>query len=684
MREVKRSACPHDCPDTCSLLVEVEDGRIKRISGDPDHPFTRGIVCHKVRHYDERVYSPIRIKTPLKRIGGKGEGKFKAISWEEAIGEIGHQFKKIIDEFGPEAILPYSYGGTMGVVHRNTVGHRFFHRLGASRLDRTICCTTGLEGMTYSNGTSLGMDSEDFALSKMIILWGINSLTTNIHLMPFVQEAQKKGAKLVVIDPYRNRTGRMADWYVPIRPGTDSALAMAMIRVIIEENLYDKDYVEQRTVGFEALEKESTRFSLERVSQITGVPEAEIRRLAVAYATLKPSSIRIGFGMQRHSSGGMTFRTISCLPALTGGWDIPGGGAFASSGSAFALNWKDLTREDLLPRKPRTVNMIHLGEALLNLGQPPVKALFVYHCNPAAVAPYQAKVLTGLERKDLFTVVHEQVLTDTTDYADLVLPATTFLEHTDLYTSYGHFYIQMARPVIKPVGESKSNLEVFRLLAETMGFEETCFSDSEEDIIHQALQKDDPYMAGITFEGLSSGHPRRLNIPKPFLPFENGFPTPSGKVEFYSETLARKGFPPVATHVPTREGCESVQTGDKFTLHCITPPAHSFLNTTFGVSDRLRRIEKRPTLRIHPTDAKPRKIRSQDLVRVYNDRGAYHCFAQLTKRVVPGVVVAESIWWNKHSPLGSGINQLVSDEENDMGGGPGFHGNLVEVDLAHI
>jgi anaerobic selenocysteine-containing dehydrogenase len=680
MNEVKRSVCPHDCPDTCGLVVEISNGRINRILGDPEHPFTRGFVCHKVRHYVDRVYSPLRVKGPLKRTGPKGEGKFKAISWEEALGEIGDRFKHIIREFGPETILPYSFGGTMGIVHRNTVGHRLFHRLGASRLERTICTSTGYTGVRYTNGTALGMDPEDFALSNIIILWGVNALTTNLHLMPFVRDARRRGAKLVVIDPYVNRTARMADWYISIRPGTDSALAMAMMEVIIEENLYDEDYVRNKTIGFDALRKEAIHFPPKKASAITGIPEDDIRRLAREYATIKPSAIRMGFGVQRQSNGGMTFRTLSCLPALIGAWSLPGGGAFASCTPAFGLNWEKLFREDLIRGMPRSINMIRLGEALIHVDHPPVKALFVYHSNPAAVAPYQSKVLKGLRREDLFTVVHEQVLTDTTDYADIVLPATTFLEHTDLYISYGHFYIQMASPVIKPIGEAKPNLAVFGLLAKEMGFQEACFLDSEEDIIRQALEVEHPSLNGISFERLASGQPLRLNLPKPFLPFKDGFPTSSGKVEFYSEALAREGFPPVATHVPIREGLETLKDGARYSLHCITPPAHNFLNTTFGVSDRLRKIEGNPTLKIHPSDARPRGIQTGNLVRVYNDRGQCFLFAQLTEEVIPGVVVAESIWWNKHSPFGLGINQLVSDEENDMGGGPSFHGNLVEVE----
>jgi anaerobic selenocysteine-containing dehydrogenase len=498
--------------------------------------------------------------------------------------------------------------------------------------------------------------------------------------MPFARDARRRGAKVVVIDPYLNRTARVADWYIPIRPGTDSALAMAMMQVIIGENLYDEDYVREKTLGFDELRKEASRFPPKRASAITGIPEDDIRRLAREYATSKPSSIRMGSGVQRQSNGGMTFRTLSCLPALIGAWSLPGGGAFGSCTPAFRLNWESLFREDLIRGTPRTINMIRLGETLLHANDPPIRALFVYHCNPAAVTPHQSKVLEGLRREELFTVVHEQVLNDTTDYADLVLPATTFLEHTDLYISYGHFYIQMARPVIKPLGEAKSNLEVFGLLAKEMGFQEACFLDSEEDIIRQALEVEHSFMDGITLQELSSGPPLRLNLPKPFLPFEKGFPTPSGKAEFYSEALAREGFPPVATHIPTREGLETMEAGEEFPLHCITPPAHNFLNTSFGVSERLRRIERHPTLKIHPRDAEPRRIQNGNLVKVYNDRGQCFLFAQLTEEVMPGVVVAESIWWNKHSPFGRGINQLVSDEENDMGGGPSFHSNLVEVE----
>ncbi len=677
---IKRSVCAHDCPDTCGLLVEVEDEKIKRLSGDPEHPFTRGFICHKVRHYADRVYAPIRIKTPLKRVGEKGAGKFKAITWPEAIAEIGYRFKQIIREYGPEAILPYSYGGNMGVVHRYTMGHRFFYRLGASKLDRTICASTGYQALTYTNGTSLGIDPQDFALSKMIILWGANSLTTNLHLMPFIWEARKHGAKTVVIDPHRNRLAKSSDWHIPIRPGTDSALAMAIIHVIINEDLYDFDYVKAKTIGFEALKEEAARFAPENVSKITGISVEDIHRLATEYANAKPSSIRLGLGIQRHRSGGMTFRTIACLPALTGDWNMPGGGLLGSCQPVHALNWVKLFRKDLENGTPRTVNMIHLGEALTRLDEPPVRALFVYNSNPAAVAPHQSKVLRGLKRNDLFTVVHEQVLTDTTDYADIILPATTFLENTDLYTGVGHFYIQMARPVIQPIGEAKSNLEVFKLLANELGFKEECFFDSEEDIIRQALETQHPHMKGITFEALSSGRPLRLNLPKPFLPFENGFPTPSGKVEFYSDAMKQEGLGPIATHIPSIDSCEKGGGNRKYPLQCITPRAHNFLNSTFGVSDRLRRIQGQPTLKIHPKDANVRGIVSGSLVKVYNDRGACDRFSEVTDDVIPGVVVAESLWWNKHSPNGTGINQLVSDSENDIGGGPSFNGSLVEVE----
>ncbi|MFC1886398.1 molybdopterin-dependent oxidoreductase, partial [Thermodesulfobacteriota bacterium] len=608
MRKIKYSVCGHDCPDTCGLRVEVENERIKRIFGDPEHPFTQGFICHKVRHYADRVYSPLRIMHPLKRTGAKGKGLFVEISWPEAIAEIGDQFRQIISEYGPEAILPYSYAGNMGVINRLTAGHRFFHRLGASRLDRTICSSTSVRGLSYTNGTSLGMNPEDFSLAKMIILWGANPLTTNLHLMPFIRKARKKGAKITVIDPHRNRLAKSMDRHIPIRPGTDAALAMAMMNVIITKGKYDTEYVKDKTLGFDALKKEAERFSPDAVSRITGISIADIERLADDYATIKPSAIRLGLGMQRHSSGGMAFRTIACLPALTGNWKMAGGGASGSCMPAYALNFKKLYREELIAATPRAINMIRLGDALTRLDAPPVKSLFVYNSNPAVVAPLQSKVLEGLKREDLFTVVHDLVATDTTDYADIVLPAASFFEFADLYAGLGHFYMQMAHPVIEPVGQSKSNFEVFRLLAMEMRYTEACFSDSEEDIIRQAIDTDHPFIKGLTFDALSTGRPLSLNLPKPFLPFAQGFPTPSGKAEFFSRAMEESGLPPVATHVPSAEGCETVGLDGKFPLHLITPRAHNYLNSSFGAVDRLRRLQGRPMLKIHPVDATQRDI----------------------------------------------------------------------------
>ncbi len=682
MGKIKNSVCGHDCPDTCGLRVEVENDRIKRISGDPEHPFTQGFVCHKVRHYADRVYSPLRIKHPLKRIGAKGEGRFRKIPWPEAIAEIGDRFRQIIREHGPEAILPYSYAGNMGVINRLTTGYRFFYRLGASRLDRTICSSTSVRGLSYTNGTSLGMNPEDFSIAKMIILWGANPLTTNLHLMPFIWKARKKGAKITVIDPHRNRLAKSMDRYIHILPGTDAALAMAMMHVIIAKGAYDDGFVKDKTLGFDALKKEAERFSPDLVSRITGIPTTDIKRLADDYATIKPSAIRLGLGIQRHSSGGMASRTIACLPALTGNWKMPGGGLSGSCVPAYALNFKKLYMEELMTETPRTVNMIRLGDALTRLDDPPVKSLFVYNSNPAVVTPLQSRVLEGLKREDLFTVVHDQVATDTTDYADIVLPATTFFEFTDLYAGLGHFYMQMAHPVIKPVGQSKSNFEVFRLLATELEFKEACFSDSEEDIIRQAIDTNHPYMKGITFDALSTGRPLGLNIPRPFLPFAQGFPTPSGKAEFFSKAMEESGLPPIATHVPTAEGCETAGRDGRFSLHLITPRAHNFLNSSFGAVDRLKHLQGRPTLKIHPMDATQRSIGPGALVRIYNHRGFCWRFADVTEDVVPGVVAAESLWWNKHSPYGTGVNQLVSDEENDMGGGPRFNGTLVEIETA--
>ena len=702
-------ACPHDCPDTCAWQIAVDErtGRAVDIWGHPDHPITRGRLCGKVERYLDRVYHPERLTRPLKRVGPKGSGQFVPVSWDEAIADIAARLQQIIAEYGAEAVLPYSYAGTMGLLQGEGMASRFFNRMGASRLARTICATAGFEGLTYTLGAALATDTEAFAKARFILIWGSNTLTSNMHLWPFVQEARANGARVIVIDPARTRTARAADEWIAINPGTDGVLALAMMHVIIRDALYDADYVARSTVGFDHLVARVRDWTPERAETITGVPAARIERLAHEYATTRPAAIRINYGLQRHAGGGMTVRTIACLPALVGAWRDEGGGLQLSTSGAFRFNRNVLERPDLLQgREPRTINMIRLGDALsldpARLAQahyrprpvdppvrpeeagPPVKALIVYNSNPAAVAPHQQAVLEGLRREDLFTVVLEHFQTDTADYADYILPATTQAEHWDIVKPYGHYYLMLNRPAIAPLGESLPNSEIFRRLAQAMGYTEACFTQSDEEILREFVEaQTDPVFEGITWERLVRDGWARLNLPQPFVPFADGrFPTPSGKCELYSERMAEDGYDPLPTWTPpaTRRDADATTVWQQGWLFCISPPAHSFLNTTFVNVERLRRREGKPSLWIHPDDAAARGIREGALVRVWNERGEVHLRAHLTEDIVHGTVLAPSIWWNKLSPDGRNINQVTPAEESDMGGGARFYDVLVRVE----
>jgi len=666
------------------MLVTVQDGRAVKIEGDPRHPITRGFLCGKVgQHYLDLVYSPRRVLTPRRRIGPKGEGRFAEITWDEAIAEIADRYQAIIAAYGPEAILPYSYSGTLGVINEGAMDRRFFNRLGASRLERTICSEAGKMGYQYTIGSLIGTDPAAFARARLILVWGTNPATSHVHLMPFIKEARRNGARLIVIDPRRTRTARLADRYIPVRPGTDAALALGMMHIIINEGLYDADYVARYTVGFDQLCERVQEYPPEEVEPVTGVPAEDIRHLAREYARTRPAVIRINYGLQRHTNGGMMVRTIACLPALVGAWRDAGGGLLLSTSGAFPLNTAALRREDLWPNgPPRLVNMNQLGQALLTLDGPPIKALYVYDSNPAASAPDSAQVIRGLLREDLFTVVHDPFFTDTTDYADIVLPATTQLEHMDLHKSYGHYCLQLNLPAIAPVGQSLSNVEVFRRLAHAMGFTEPCFDDSVEDMIRQALDVNHPYLEGITLERLRRDGWARLNLPEDWAPFaEGGFATPSGKVEFYSQPMAADGHDPLPRHDPVAESPE----GDpalaaQYPLQLLTPSAHFFLNSSFAHVDGLMKKQAEPFIELSPEDAAARSIAEGDWVRVWNDRGECLLRAHVGNAVQPGVAAAESIWWSKLSPGGKGINQLTSQRLTDMGRGATFYTCLVEVE----
>jgi anaerobic selenocysteine-containing dehydrogenase len=680
---VVRSVCPHDCPDACGMLAYIEDERIVRVAGDPDHPVTRGAICGKAAKYVERLYSPDRVLYPMRRIGAKGEGRFARITWDEALDLIAGRLREIVDRHGAEAVLPYSFAGTMGIANIASMDRRFFYRLGASQLARTICSAAGSAGYAYTMGLRGGTDPEATADARYIIAWGVNVASTNMHQMTYIQQARRKGATFVVIDVHRNRTASFADWFLHIHPGTDAALALGMMHVIIAERLYDADFVARRTVGFEQLAAHVRDYPPERVAAITGLGREDIVRLARDYARTQPAFIRIGNGLQHHTNGGMAVRAIACLPALVGAWRYPAGGAIKSNHGYAQLNERARLRPDLLAgRTPRTINMNQLGWALTE-AEPPVYALIVYNSNPAIVAPDQQRVLAGLARDDLFTVVHEQLHTDTAKYADVLLPATTHFEHTDLYTSYWHLYVQLARPAIAPLGEAKSNVEFFRLLAKRMGFDDPCFDDDVDDIIRQALDNPaNPWLRGITLERLEQEPWLRLNIPRDSAPLaEMPLPTPSGKIELYSERLAQEGLPPLPVYEPLPEGTDARGHGDeRFPLLFITPPNHRFLNSTYANMPSNVRAEGRPTLEIHPRDAAQRGIADGDLVRVYNARGACQLYAQVTDAVRPGVVVSCGLWWGRNSPDGRGVNATTPQRLADMGGGATFFTNGVEVE----
>ena len=687
--------CPHDCPDTCAWQVTVDpaSGRAIRIQGHPDHPVTQGRLCGKVDRYLERAYHPDRLTTPLKRVGPKGAGRFQPISWDQAVREISQRLGEIVAAFGPEAVMPYSYAGTMGALQGEGMASRFFNRLGATRLARTICSEAGFEGFQYVTGRVMGPAPEDFAHAELILIWGNNTLTSNQHLWPFIQQARQRGAPVIVIDPARTRTARAADEWIPIRPGTDGALALAMMHVIITEDLVDHDYVRAYTAGFEALRDRVGEFSPAWAQGITGISAGRIVTLAREYAAARPAAVRINYGLQRHAAGGMAVRNIATLPALVGHWRYRGGGVLLSSSGAFHLDKTVLKRPDLLGhRQPRTLNMIRLGDALSldpvrrarahyaprpidrkpapeNAG-PPVKALIIYNSNPAAVAPDQPAVHAGLAREDLLTIVLEHFQTDTADYADYLLPATTQLEHWDILKPYGHLYLALNRPAIAPLGESLPNSEIFRRLARGLGFRDDAFEQDDVSILREFIEaQSHPSMAGVTWERLLEEGFVRLSLPEPFLPFAHGFPTPDGKCQLYSQRMADDGYDPLPAWTPPR----SLAQAHPRTLTLISPPAHNFLNTTFANMARFRRREGEPLVWVHPDDARARGIDDGAPVILENDVGRVQLTARVTEDVMPGVLLAPTIWWAKLSPDGRNVNWLTPQAETDMGGSPIFY-----------
>lgn len=663
------SVCSLDCPDQCGLLVHKENGKIVRVEGDPNHPVTKGNICNKIRHVTERLYDENRLKYPMKRIGAKGEGKFTRISWDEAISTITSRFKELVQTDGPESILPYSFYGNMGMLNAEGMDRRFFYRLGSSQLDRTICSVAGTVGYKYTMGGSFGIDPEDTIHSKLILFWGINAVSTNMHQIALAQKARKNGAKVVVIDVHQNQTGKFADWFIPILPGTDTALALGLMHVLYAENLVDEAFLQKYTVGHEELRDHVVQYNPETVSRITGVSVEDIYKLARMYGETTPSYIRIGNGLQHHDNGGMSVRTIACLPALTGQWLHRGGGATKSNSGYLQYNEAALQRPDLLKNKQtRVINMNAIGEALTNLAKP-IKAMYVYNSNPAIVAPEGNKVRAGLKREDLFLVVHDLFLTDTAKYADIVLPATSSYENTDFYASYWHHYIQIQQPVVEAFGESKSNTDVFRLLAEGMDFSESVFQDSDAELVSQALcDTGNPYIEGITYDSLVEKQFIKANV-KPLLP--GTLPTPSGKIELYSEKMKADGYPPLPTYIPL------LNDGDHPFLFVPTVN-HNFLNSTFSNNQKHISLEKEAKLFMNVDDAAELDICDGDRVRIWNERGECELTAAVGQHVLRGVVVSQGLWSNLPE-TNHQVNVLTPDRLADMGGGATFFSGRVSV-----
>ncbi|WP_020651095.1 molybdopterin-containing oxidoreductase family protein [Solimonas variicoloris] len=662
---VVKAACPHDCPDTCAMRVTVENGRAVKVQGDPDHPTTRGALCTKVSRYTERTYHPERLLHPLKRVGPKGSGRFERVSWDEALGDVAAKLAAIAAR-DPEAIVPYSYAGTMGLVQGESMAARFFNRLGASRLDRTICASAGATALALSYGRSVGMRVEYFAESKLILIWGSNSIASNLHFWSIAQQAKRSGAKLICIDPRRTETADKCHQHIALLPGTDGALALGLMHELIVNDWLDPDYIERHTDGWAELRERALQWPPQRVAETCGIAAEVVRGLARDYATLAPAAIRVNYGMQRVRGGGNAVRLITALPCLIGAWRDRAGGLLLSASGWHPVDTMALERPDLLgARTPRTINMSTIGADLLREASPAfgpkIEALIVYNSNPVAVAPQSREVVAGFAREDLFTVVLEHFRTDTADYADYLLPATTQLEHFDVHKSYGHTSVLVNHPAIAPLGEARPNTEIFRGLAARLGFDEPCFAESDVDIGRKAFGR------SVDFERLD--REGWLQLPIADAPFAHGgFPTRSGRAQLGGE------------YVPNYESRASApELAARYPLAMISPPARHFLNSTFVNVQSLRSIEGEPLLELHPDDARPRGIADGARVRVWNDRGRYVCTAHVSERARPGVVVGLGVWWRKLGREGTNVNELTSQRLTDLGRAPTFYDCLVEV-----
>jgi anaerobic selenocysteine-containing dehydrogenase len=675
-------ACPLDCPDTCSWIVTVEDGRATALRGDRRHPYTRGALCAKVKGFLDYTRAPDRLLYPQRRVGAKGEGRFARVSWDEALGEIAERWKAIIARDGAQAIWPYQGTGSMGILQGVAgCGQRLWNVLGTSRHVMTICTIAGGYGTGYTLGhNQVGMDPETFSASRLILLWGTNTLTTNHHLWKYIEAARREGAYLVVIDPIRTRTAERADEHVALTPGTDAALALGLLNVVVSLGKEDREFIEAHTTGWEPFRARILEYPPDRVAEITGIPRERIVALGERLASTRPTGIRLAMGMQRHGGGGMAARAITCIPGVTGDWRYPGGGAVYDTRGFFRGNWKALLRDDLRPPGVRTLSMTRLGEGLLEVDDPPVQSLLVYSSNPVATVPDQNKVRRGLAREDLFTIVVDHFQTDTADYADLLLPATMQTEHADLHYAYGHLYVSWNEPATAPRGECLPNSEIFRRLARALGVAEPCVYEGDEAMARQVLASGDPALEGITLERLRREGWARLNVPEPFVPFAERFRTRSGKLEFHSPRMAEGGLDPVPTYTPPFEAAQrGTELARRYPLALIAPASHYFLNATFVNVPELAERQGGPTIELHPDDARARGLRAGESARVYNDRGEFRATVVTSDRVQPGIVAGVKGFWPKLVPGAANANATVAERDSDMGGGAVFHDNRVEV-----
>lgn len=699
-----RGACPQDCPDTCAFIYHVEDGQLVEVTGDPDHPMTRGGLCVKLKNFAEHHYNPDRILYPMKRVGPKGSGQFERISWDEALSTIKSKWTDIIAQHGSQAIMPHAYLGNQGTANGLTAGDAFFNRLGSTVAEKTYCESGSSTAWVMTVGPTGGLDVESLAYAKYIIVWGMNMVSTNLHAWPFVLEARSKGAKIVVIDPFKSRTAKQADWHIRIRPGTDAALALGMMNVIIEEGLVDQDYVEKYTLGYEDLKARAAEFPVERVAEITGIPAADILKLSREYAKAQPSAIREGVAVERCPGGGDAVRAITCLPALVGAWRHVGGGAVEMPIYEFPMSVAHVSRPDWIRPGTRVVNELDLGAALTGKIplDPPIKSVFVYNSNPVSQAPDAGELVRGLQREDLFTVCSELFITDTAKYADILLPSTMQAEQYDIMVTWGHLYIMLNQPAIPAPGECVANIDLFRRLAKTMGFNDDYWSLTDDEWLTLAYDWNSPALAGITLDILKKDGWKRLNVGMPHerAPHAEGnFKTPSGKCEFKSSMAEggnmvldvwRSGYTdmqvggyvdPVPNYIPPHEAVDDTPAEPaRFPLNMLSPKPHAFLNTQYGNETTQMKRQGEQRIMINPSDAAHRSIANGAYVRVFNDRGTFEARADLTEDVGAGLVVTNVGHWPGLNRTGTAVNSTTAPRHANLGQAGVYSDNRVEVE----